>query len=113
MDNNVNKRINELCKEKGWSEYKLAKESGMQNSSINAMLKHNHIPSIPTLEKICAAFDITLSQFFDSELFQKSKTPLFIELWDKLDSLKKEKVLIYIHGLLSLPISKEDLENDI
>ena len=67
--NDINKRILELCKEKNWSEYKLSQESNIPNSSINAMFKHNHVPTIHNLKKICDAFQITLSQFFDNHLF--------------------------------------------
>ena len=67
--NEVNKRILELCEQKKWTEYKLAQEANIPNSSINAMFKHNHVPTIHNLKKICRAFDITLSYFFDSNLF--------------------------------------------
>ena len=108
--NKVNKRMLELCKQKNWSKYKLAQESQISNSAINAMFKHNHVPTIYNLEKICAAFKITLSQFFDCDLFYNNKkdTQLYIELWNKLCPNDKEKVLIYMHGLLHMKIKKED-----
>lgn len=114
VNNEVNKRILELCKQKNWSEYKLAQKANIPNSSINAMFKHNHVPTIHNLQKICFAFDITLSQFFDSPLFFKSNTTQFyIELWNQLNKCDREKVLIYIHGLLHKEISKEDFHNDL
>ena len=48
----------------GLSAYKLSKESGLSESTIANILSGKNIPSINTLEAICAAFDITLSQFF-------------------------------------------------
>ena len=60
----VNERITELMKARGWSEYRLAKESGLSNSTIANIFRRNTIPSIPTLELICDSLGITLSQFF-------------------------------------------------
>ena len=60
----VNKRIAELMEARGWSEYRLAKESGLSNSTIANIFRRNTIPSIPTLELICDSLGITLSQFF-------------------------------------------------
>ena len=115
MDCNiVNKRILELCKQRDWTEYKLAKETKIPTSSINAMFRHNHTPTIHNIQKICDAFQITLSQFFDSDLFYSTNnTQLYIELWNQLSIDNKEKVLIYMHGLLHKEIKEEDFKNDL
>lgn len=44
--------------------YKLAKLSGVSQSTLSNMFSRNNDPSISTLEDICRAFGITLSQFF-------------------------------------------------
>ena len=49
---------------RGWSEYQLAERSGLPQSTISSWYRKNMIPTIPSLEKICAAFGITLSQLF-------------------------------------------------
>lgn len=78
------------------------------------MFKHNHVPTIHNLKKICDAFQITLSQFFDNHLFNTSNnTSLYIELWNHLNINDQEKVLIYMHGLLHKEMPKEDFNNDI
>lgn len=51
-------------KERGWTEYQLAERSGLPQSTISSWYRKNMIPTIPSLEKICAAFGITLSQLF-------------------------------------------------
>ena len=63
----VIERIDNLMKERGWSEYRLSIESGLSSSTIANMHRRNTVPSIPTLEAICNAFGITLSQFFNDE----------------------------------------------
>ncbi len=60
----VIKRIDALMKERNWSDYKLATESGLSSSTIANIHRRNTVPSISTLEAICSAFGITLAQFF-------------------------------------------------
>ena len=57
-------RIAELRDERGWSNYKLAKEAGLDSNSLNNLFRRNSIPEIPTVENICKAFGISLSVFF-------------------------------------------------
>lgn len=57
-------RLRQLMNERNWTEYKLAKESGLSQSTISNLFARNNTPSIPTLEIICRAFGITLAQFF-------------------------------------------------
>lgn len=111
--NDINRRILELCEEKGWSEYKLAKESGIPNSSLNSIFKNNHTPNFYTLQKICEGLQIPLSHFFDSKLFSNIDTPVFLKLWNSLDDDCREKVLIYMYGLLRITVPKEGLKNEI
>ena len=61
---NTNERIMQLLKERNWTEYRLAKESNLSQSTISNLFKRNTTPSIPTLEAVCKGFGITLSQFF-------------------------------------------------
>ena len=57
-------RIIQLKDAKGWSEYQLAERSGLAQSTISSWYRKNMLPTIPSLEKICEAFDITMSEFF-------------------------------------------------
>ena len=57
-------RLRQLLTERGWTEYRLAKECNMSMSTIKNIYKRNTQPSIDTLERICGAFGITLAQFF-------------------------------------------------
>ena len=60
-------RVDELCAERGWSHYTLAKESKMATSSVYNMFKRKTIPKVETLEKVCDGFQITLGEFFSPE----------------------------------------------
>lgn len=62
--NEVLCKIKELMEERGWSLYKLAKESGIPYSSLNSLFQKNNQPTITTLERICAGLHITIGEFF-------------------------------------------------
>ena len=57
-------KITTMRMERHWTEYQLAEKSGLTQSTISSWYRKNMLPSIPSLEKICDAFGITLSQFF-------------------------------------------------
>ena len=64
-------KIKQLLAQRGWSAYRLSKNSGLAESTITNILKRNTVPSIPTLEAICKGFGITISQFFaDGEMIE-------------------------------------------
>ncbi len=79
-------RIRELMAERQWSEYRLALESGLSQSTISNIFSRNTTPSIPTLESICKGFGITLAQFF-AEGDWVELTPEQHEMFDEWSSL--------------------------
>ena len=89
-------RIKELLNERGWSEYKLSKESGVAQSTLTNMFKRNNAPSLPTLEAICFGFGITLSQFFSTgcEAIGLSQTQReMLDCWSTLNQEQQEVLL--------------------
>lgn len=62
---NVLEKIKKMQAERGWSTYKLAYESGLTQSTLSNMFSRGTCPTVDTLEKICEAFGISLSDFFD------------------------------------------------
>ena len=79
-------KIKEMMKQRGWSAYKLAKKSGLSETTIANLIRRNTVPSIPTVEAICNGFGISLSQFFsDGETIEVSSEykPL-IDCWSAL-----------------------------
>ena len=77
----THERLQQLLRERGWTEYKLSKECGLAQSTIGNIFRRNTVPSIATLETICKGFGITLSQFFtDENLVELS--PELKELFD-------------------------------
>ena len=86
----VLERLQKLMDARGWSMYRLAKESGLTESTISNIYRRNAIPSIVTLESICKGFGITLSQFFaEGEMVEL--TPELQEVFENWRTLTKEQ----------------------
>lgn len=89
------KRIRELMAERGWTDYRLAKEANLSHSTVTNMFNRNNAPTLPTLEAVCQAFGITLAQFFASD----GETPLISEQqtlfakWSTLTDRQKQILL--------------------
>ncbi len=102
VDYNVNARIKQLCEERGFSFYELAKRSEIPYSTLNTMLLKENQPSLSTLKKLCNGFGITLLQFFNTE-----DTPVALSdaqkeclaLFDVLTSEEQALVIAYMKGL--------------
>lgn len=83
-------RLRQLMAERGWTAYRLAKESGLSESTLANIFKRNTVPSISTLESVCSAFGISLAQFFaESEMVEL--TPELKELFDNWVALTPEQ----------------------
>ena len=86
-------RIKNLLDERHWTAYRLAKESGLPQSTISNLFNRCNEPTIPTLEMICKGLGITLSQFFaDGDLVQL--TPEQQKLFNEWVTLSPEDKLL-------------------
>lgn len=94
-------RIQHFMNERGWTAYRLARNSKLSDSTLANVFKRNTVPSIPTLEMICNGFGITLSQFF-AEGDMVEMTPelkeLF-ELWAPLTPNQKQALLQMVRAM--------------
>ena len=80
--------------ERGWSEYQLAEHSGLPQTTISSWYRKNALPSIPSLEKICNAFDITISQLIAEDDDPITLTPAQKKLLESWSRLSKEQQMI-------------------
>ncbi len=96
-------RIAELAQERNWSNYELAKRSGVQLSTIQNMYHRNYEPTIPTLQALCKAFGISLSQFFaDGELADVTEEQReILSLWNRLSDEQKRIVRALMGNMIS------------
>ncbi len=66
----VAKRILALCEEKQITVNALANASGISPSTIYSMLNQKSMnPGVVSLKKICDGMDISIREFFNSDLF--------------------------------------------
>lgn len=83
--------------ERNWTEYQLAEKSELPQSTISTWYRKNQIPTIPSMEKICRAFQITLAQFFTDdtdEIVTLTKTQSeILREWNRLNERQKTIVL--------------------
>lgn len=70
----VTVRLRTLLKEKGWTATELINRSGVNQSTISEIMSgRSKYPRIITLKKIAHGFDMTLSEFFDDDVFSDLK----------------------------------------
>ncbi|MSA01672.1 helix-turn-helix domain-containing protein [Lactonifactor sp. BIOML-A3] len=88
-------KLRVLLEERGWTEYRLAKECGLNESTIANIYRRNSVPSFPTLEAICKGFGITLAQFFaEGEMIELTpEIKNLIDSWVGLTVEQKNAVL--------------------
>ncbi|MCQ2082399.1 MAG: helix-turn-helix transcriptional regulator [Lachnospiraceae bacterium] len=100
---NVLERITELRKQKNWTEYQLAERSGLTQSTISSWYRKNILPTLPSLERICEAFGISISQFLDDNNNEISlinpRQKQLLEKASKLDNEQYDALINFLDKL--------------
>ena len=96
-------KIKQLMDQRGWTEYRLALKCGLSQSTISNIFRRNTTPSVATLETICTAFGITMSQFFaEGDMIDLNpELKEVCEHWISLTPEQKELVLQMLRTLNS------------
>ena len=89
----VLEKIDRLRLERGWSVNNLAMEAMLTQSTLNNLYSRHAEPKLSTLRAICAAFGITLAEFFAEDGASPDA-----ELLRRVRALSEEQK----HGLLLL-----------
>jgi len=67
----VRLRILELCRERELSVNKLSSISGLTQSTLNNIVSgRNNSATVSTVKKLCDGLEITIQEFFGSDLFR-------------------------------------------
>ena len=85
--------------QRGWTEYQLAERSGLPQSTISSWYRRNMVPTLPSLERICTAFGITLSQLLaegDSPVALTDSQKKLLERWSRLSPEQQAAVFALI-----------------
>lgn len=94
--------ITQYRTERGWSEYQLAEHAGLPQTTISSWYRKNALPSLSSLEKICVAFDISMSQLFAEDGDLVSLTPAqknLLESWARLSPEQQDLFSKLINSL--------------
>lgn len=87
---------------RGWTEYQLAERSGLPQSTISSWYRKNMTPTVASLEKICDAFGITLSQLFaegDAPVTLTASQRKLLESWSKLNEEQQAVIFALIEKM--------------
>lgn len=109
-------RITKLRLNRGWTDYELAKRSGLPQSTISSWYTKNMMPSVSSLENICKGLGISMSQFFleedsgEATILSRQQHRL-LAYASRLDPDQYESLLSFLERLnptASLPSETED-----
>lgn len=96
-------RISELCKERELTLMDLATLSGVKQSTLNEIMQgRSKHPRIDTIRKIATGLDMTLSEFFEDEIFY--------QVTDEPNNQKRKRRKYKFKDYV--PHYKKDKEND-
>ena len=97
----VTERIERLMARRGWTVYRLHKESGLAQSTLSHVFRKDSEPTVSTLETICGTLGVTLAEFFaDGE-----SVPLtgeqrdLLDKWGRLSDTQKRLILGVIENM--------------
>ena len=88
-------RIVQYRNARGWTEYQLAERSGVPQSTISSWYRGAK-PTIPPLQKICTAFDISLSELFAGDgdpVVLTASQKAILDQWVRLEPEQQKIVL--------------------
>lgn len=97
-------RITQQRLSRNWTEYQLAQKSGIPQSTISSWYRKKMLPTLPSLEKICSAFDMTMAQFLSESNSLTEVTPdqqKLLNQWELLTSTQKKAFLSLISSIVA------------
>ena len=96
-------KIRKFRTDRNWTEYQLAEKSELPQSTISSWYRKKQLPTISSLEKICKAFNITLSQFFTEDNSEQitltEKQSKLLKEWNRLSDQQQNAFLTLLETL--------------
>ena len=89
-------KIQKERQKRGWTEYALAKNSELSQSTISSWYRKDLEPSLASLERICNGLGITLSQFFSLDEYNRGlshEQTALLNMWEKLSPEQRSALL--------------------
>lgn len=98
----ISRRIKELSKQQGISNYRLSQLTGMSQTALSKITNGKCLPTIPSLEKICEVFHISISQFFSEGALTAGLTEQQEEIISIYTALTEEEQRIFLNFIRSI-----------
>lgn len=102
--NEILNRINALRERKGWSQYELAKQTGISPNTVYSWSRIGTIPSFSNIERICETVGITTEQFFCDEGTITEEQKQVLADWITLSDVEKQAILEIIAVFKTLKV---------
>lgn len=96
---NVREKLLALLQTRGWSFYRLAKESGVAWSTIRNMFERGTDPTLSTLEALCTGLDVSLVELLQDDSQTPDAPAELLEAWQKLSEKNQQLALELMHAL--------------
>ena len=75
---NILKKIEEERMKRNWSEYTLAKNSNLTQSTISTWYRRDLQPSVASIEKICSGLGITPVSYTHLDVYKRQVTGVWL-----------------------------------
>ena len=101
-ENYIIDKIEMLRQKRNLSRYRLARRSGLALSSVSNLLNRKNVPTIYTLEKLCAGLGVTMAQFFSNDNAKPNLTKEqeeFLAILDEFSDEEKARVAAFMQGM--------------
>ena len=98
----IPKRVKEIMQQTQDSKYRLAQLTDMSQTALGNIINKKSIPTVPTLERICDAFGISIAQFFAGEGMRPDLTDEqeeLLEIWDDLNADERRILMNFVRTL--------------
>jgi len=105
FDFNLQVRLKSLRGQLGWNQSKLAKESGVTPAAINMIESGKRVPTVAVMQRISAAFGLTVSELIGEVKISESDCERFYRKFGVLDQIsgKDQEILLYLANRLRRP----------
>lgn len=98
-------KIQSLINERGWTMYQLSHRAGIPQSTLSNLFIRYNVPTVPTLEKICNALGITLSEFFADENTLNKDEARLLAAWHRMEPETQEALMRIVEAIDKNPPS--------
>ncbi len=89
----VIKRVKSLTADRGWSQYRLSMEAHLAQTTIANIFVRGSTPTVATIDALCGAYGITLSEFFAEDqdpVVLTSEQARLLTYWNQLNQNQQQ-----------------------